>query len=133
MSEISQVWNPLRNNLGVYGHFTRIESPTISGIPDVAYTLFSCSGWIENKLFEHHDKCPSHLTLEQVLWGEAEIKAGGRWFLLGICNGIWLLYDIVGARTLLKGERPLPLIQYQGSFPTRRILEILAPPFERSR
>ena len=132
MTEISEVWDNLRKQIGIYGHFTRIESPTIAGIPDVAYTLFGCSGWVENKLFGRMGVCPDHLTLEQVLWGEAEVRAGGRWFLFGRNKEFWLLYDIRGARALLTGEPSFPLIQ-TFKFPLQVLLETLAPPEKRTK
>ena len=68
------------------------------------------------------------LTLEQVRWGEVEVSWGGRWFLLGRFNAVWLLYHVVGARALLGGEISTPLLRVQGRFPTTELLRHLAPP-----
>jgi hypothetical protein len=134
LSEISRVWVPLRDHLSIYGQLTRIESPIEAGVADVDYTLLGCSGWIENKLFEaNEDRRPRHLTRYQIEWGEAKVRAGGRWFLFGRSIAAWLLYDVRGARRLLEGGGSSPLLKTSGEFPTRPLLEILAPISERRR
>lgn len=132
VSEISRVWHPLRNHLGIYGHLTRIESPIEAGIADVAYTIAGCSGWIENKLLEAKEaRCPRYLTRAQVEWGTIEVRAGGKWFMLGRSSVAWCLYDVWGARRLLEGEGSFPILRTTGQFPVQKLLEKLAPPIER--
>lgn len=136
MTERRQIWHPMRSAISVYGHFTRIESQTGLGIPDVAYTIRGRSGhanvvrghsgWIENKLFEREGRAPTHLTLEQVIWAEEEVRAGGAWHLLGRCGPAWLLYDAAGARALLEGDTPLPIFRTTGPFPLKELLHVLA-------
>lgn len=132
MTERAQVWVAVRPHLAPYGHFTRIESPTETGIPDVAYTVRGVSGWFENKLFDRGlARCPTHLTLAQVMWGEDEARAGGLWHLLGKHKDVWILHDIAGARALLEGETPLPILTQAGRFPLMEMLAAIAPPDRR--
>lgn len=123
MSEKNEVWGAMRDHVTPYGHFTRIESSTEAGIPDLAYTVNGRSGWIENKVFKREGLAPKHLTLEQIRWGEAEVRAGGTWHLLVRApKSVWLLYDIAAAAALIRGESPSPRLRHVGPFPTIELL-----------
>jgi len=128
VTERNQVWRAARPHLAPYGHFVRIESSTDVGIPDLFYTVGGHSGWIENKMFSHEGRAPSHLTLEQILWGEEEVRAGGSWHLFGKCDNIWLLYDVYNARILLEGGTPSPTFRVVGGFPLQELLGVIIAP-----
>jgi hypothetical protein len=81
MSEAS-FWDYLRVLLPKEIHYSRIESDTSSGFPDVHYTLESCSGTIELKdtkspraKYPFADK--NGLRGSQINWIRDEIAAGG--------------------------------------------------------
>lgn len=123
--ESDQIWHECRDLLRPYGRFKRIESPITPGIPDVNYTLLSprgCQGWIELKLFEKIGKSPRHFTLDQLRWGQVEVKYGGNWYLLGRCGRVWLLYDIICAEKLYEGEGSFPILQSSQGFPIKEFL-----------
>src|SRR5579863_9635998 len=102
MTESTQVWAVARRYLAPYGFLARIESRIELGVPDVHYVLRGIVGWWESKLFEIEGRAPSHLTREQVMWGETYVAAGGRWHLLGRAGPVWLLYDAFAARSLFE-------------------------------
>ena len=60
-------------------HFTRIESSTINGIPDVHGTGSGQSFWLELK--SNTDKFPT-LDKFQISWCYEEYRHGGRVFIL---------------------------------------------------
>jgi len=129
MTEATQVWKVMRPLVAPYGRFKRIEShSTDSGIPDLSYTLLNPrgrQGWLELKLFDAIDRCPHHFTRDQIMWGEAEIEAGGNWHLFGRYESTWLLFDAAQARKLFDGEATSPIIRQSGRFPLRELLREL--------
>jgi hypothetical protein len=115
MSEAAY-WNDIvRPHLSPFGILKRVENAIDVGTPDVSYCLRqsastrAATGWLELK---HIDALPArsatsvridHLTLEQVLWGEAWVGAGGR---------CWMLLRAGGYHMLLKP--PVPRYIFSG-------------------
>lgn len=133
MTEANEVWRVTRQHVRRYGRFKRIESRTEGGIPDLNYTLLAprgYQGWMELKLFSPIGVAPKHLTLDQIVWGEEEVKAGGNWHLFGrgaLPNEnrhvrFWVLYTIAEARKLYDGVPSSPVFQISGRFPLRELL-----------
>jgi len=76
-------WNYLRKVLPRDGHFSRIESETSAGFPDVHYTLHGTSGTIELKSTKNPKaKFPFRgkdgLRPSQIRWIKDEIESEGR-------------------------------------------------------
>jgi hypothetical protein len=127
MTESNQVNRALREHLGPFGRMLRVEHRLEIGWPDWHYTLRGVSGWIEAKLFPRSGRAPEAFTLDQLIWGEEEIRAGGRWTLLGRRGDEWVAYDAPGARALFDGRSNAPLFALPGPFPVRAALDVLAP------
>lgn len=128
MTEANQVNGAVRANLGPLGRFVRVESSIDAGIPDFYYRLRGIAGWLECKLIPPSGRAPKHFTLDQLLWGEEEVRYGGRWFFLGLREPrTWLVYDVKGARSWLEQTRNEPVLEIAGRFPTKEITLILAP------
>jgi hypothetical protein len=126
VTEASQIYHVARERLVPYGRLVRLENLAGEGTPDWYYNLRARTGFVEAKIFDAEGR-PRHLTVKQVRWGEDEVRWGGRWFLLGRLGNMWLLYDIKGASLLLGGEPSTPILRTCGPFPTRELLDILAP------
>lgn len=93
MSEAS-LWNYLRKVLPKEGHYSRIESPTSQGFPDVHFTLHGVSGTIELKSTKRpKTKYPfsgkDGLRRSQITWIEDEIESSG-WVLLCLACGDYI-------------------------------------------
>lgn len=127
MTERNQVHAVARKYLAPFGRFERVDTPLADGWPDVYYNLRRVSGWIEEKIVEPSGRCPDHLTLEQVMWGEAEVRAGGRWYLLARCGSTWWLMTAAACRVWREGGPAEPIFAIRGRFPTREILDVIAP------
>jgi hypothetical protein len=74
----SKLWQRLKNNIK-NGHFVRIESPTIQGIPDINYCINGVEGWIELKV---NTSKISPLSKWQKAWIYTRVKNGGRVFII---------------------------------------------------
>lgn len=90
MSEAS-FWDYLRKLLPKEGHYSRIESPTAHGFPDVHYTIEGVSGTIELKDAKrpgakHPFKGESGLRSSQITWMTEECDKGGRVFIALQCG-----------------------------------------------
>ena len=128
MREADQVWDVIRPKLNPFGHLQRIESSTDKGIPDVNYCLRRVDGWIELKVGRVPGTKPRTLKLEQVMWAEARESAGGRSYLLvRYLPAVWHLYDAKGSRLLYNGLRACPLVESNGEFPLKAVLNVIAP------
>lgn len=130
MTEKRQVNHTARRYLAPYGRWTRIENRVGDGTPDQHYTLRAVSGWVESKLIPASGACPAEFTRDQLMWGEAETAAGGKWFLLGLrlsAPAEWWLLDAPTARAWFEGRPFEPLVRVSGRFPLREILDRLAP------
>ena len=128
MTEASQVNAAIRHNLGPLGRFQRVEHAIEVGWPDWRYLCRGSTGWIEAKLIPKSGRCPPAFTLDQLLWGEDEVKHGGRWYLFGLrAPRTWVLYDAPRARAWFNGLMPRPLLELVGPFPTKAVLDIIAP------
>lgn len=105
------------------------------GTPDWYYRMRGAAGWVEAKLIPATGRCPEHFTLEQLMWGEDEVKYGGRWNLLGLREGRarqpreWVVFDAAGARDWFEGAALADTAIYRevGPFPTRDIAFLLVP------
>lgn len=131
MTERRQVNHTARRYLAPYGRWLRFENRIgDGGWPDQYYILRGVSGWVESKLIPASGRCPDNFTLLQVIWGEEETAAGGRWHLLGLRESEpaeWWLLDSKLAREWYNGQNVTPLVQISGRFPLREILDYLAP------
>lgn len=92
------LWNLVRKHLPS-GRYSRIESNTSPGIPDVSYTINGHRGWIELKdAGDTNAKLPfkrKGLRPDQINWFRDEIKAGGssKLFILARVNKLIFLVD----------------------------------------
>lgn len=82
MKSESSLWDYLRDLLPPEIHYSRIESETSPGFPDVHYTLSGVTGTIELKSVDRpkakYPLAGKHgLRKSQRDWIEAEVKAGG--------------------------------------------------------
>ena len=127
MTERNQVHHIARKYLSPFGRLVRFENSLVAGTPDLYYLLRGVSGWLEEKMVEPSGILPKHLTLEQIMWGEAEVRNGGRWHLLARCGPAWWLMDARGCRSWYQGAPATPLIAITGRFPVKEILDIIAP------
>ena len=127
MTEVYQVNNMVKKYLAPYGRVERIENRLTSGWPDYYLLLRRVPSWLECKLIEPSGKIPDHFTLDQIMWGEAEVRNGGRWHLLARCGPAWWLMDSAGCRSWYQGGPPVPLFSITGRFPVREILDVIAP------
>ena len=96
MTESSD-WQAVHRALSPFGRLIRVENPACLGTPDVWARLRGVGMWLELK---HLDALPARvetkvrlpkLTIEQVLWLEAEQAAGGRAWLLLHAGADWFL------------------------------------------
>lgn len=86
MSSEAALWKWLRARLPRSGHYSRIESETSPGFPDVNY----CIGGIEGNIELKCSRCPKAkypfkkggLRKSQEHWIRQRIESGGRVFLL---------------------------------------------------
>ena len=86
----SSLWDWLRARLPQAGHYSRIESETSPGFPDIHYSLGGVTGTIELKDSKRPKAtCPfgrsTGLRVSQLLWIADELASGG---LVLICAGI---------------------------------------------
>lgn len=76
----SQLWGWVKQYLPP-GHYSRIESSTSPGIPDVAYTVEGSRGWIELKDAKSAKATRPFrrggLRPDQMVWFREEIRASG--------------------------------------------------------
>lgn len=127
MTEAAQVHKVAYRYMAPFGRMVRVENRLLVGTPDAYYVLRRISGWLEEKIVPKSGRPPKHFTLDQILWGEDEVRSGGRWYLLARCEAEWWLMDIVQARKWWAGEPAAPSVRMTGRFPTREILDIIAP------
>lgn len=127
MTEARQVHEPARRALAPFGRFLRVDNPLTPGGADTYYILRQVPGWIEEKVVPPSGRCPDHFTREQLLWGEAEVRAGGRWYLLARCGPEWWLMDVGAARRWFEGGEAEPMLRAAGAFPTKQVLDVIAP------
>lgn len=127
MTEKNQVHTVARRYLAPFGRFERVDTPLADGWPDVYYVLRGVSGWLEEKVIPSSRRRPNHLTLDQIMWGEAEVRAGGRWHLLGRCGAEWWLMTAAQCRSWYEGGSTEPIFAVSGRFPLREILDTIAP------
>ena len=93
----SKLFDRLKKNIKNV-HFTRIESSTINGIPDVHGTGSGHSFWLELK--SNTSKFPK-LDKFQIAWCYEEYRHGGRVFILyqALSQGALELYRVQGIPT----------------------------------
>lgn len=129
MTEATQVDAAVRRHLGPLGRFRRVTHAVDPGWPDFYYVVRGTSGWLEDKLIPPSLRCPAKFTLDQLLWAEEEIAAGGRWHLLGLetRSRTWYLLNARQAREWFDGGGLTAAVVARGTFPTREIALALAP------
>lgn len=91
----ASLWDYLRTVLPATGHYSRIESATCPGFPDVHYTLLGYSGTIELKVGDPKFKKPfakKGLRKSQIDWIEEEDKSNGKvWIIAQVERFIFLV------------------------------------------
>lgn len=95
MSEISTLWPYLRDiALPREGQYSRIETETCPGYPDVAYTLRGTSGHLELKFARHHLPFGKDgLRKDQIIWIEGNTEKGGEvWIVAEVDKQIFFVY-----------------------------------------
>jgi hypothetical protein len=129
MTEVNQVDAAVRRHLGPLGRFKRVTHATEAGWPDWHWAMRGRSGWLEDKLIPPSRRCPGAFTLDQITWGEEEVRAGGSWHLLGLepRTRTWLLVTVGHARIWFDGGPLNAEVEETGVFPTKAIALALAP------
>lgn len=125
MKETSS-WAVAQRHLAPFGVLHRVENGIAVGTPDVCYCLVGVMGWIEAKA------TAESLTLDQVIFAERWLTAGGLCHTLLRADGIWFLLDPLGTRRLFEKQEPRPLVRSR-DFPLKEILRFLAPIERRNR
>ena len=137
------LWRLTRKKVAPYpGRLIRIETPIAHGVPDVYYIILGNSGWLELK---YEPAWPTRgdrlrfgtLTIDQVLWLEAERAAlGSAWILAQIGTRYLvplplLWHDLIGNG---RGADPDEVLDTalvrdeNGEFPTRQLINCLTRP-----
>ena len=132
------LWTTTRGALSPYGRLVRVENPATPGTPDVYYSFpGGRRGWIELK---HLDEWPArfdtpiripHLTLDQVMWMEEEVRMGGRAFLLLQVEQCYMLVLPKHARLIFDCQMvkedvlDRALIAARGQFPALGVVQLL--------
>ncbi len=129
MTEANQVDAAVRRHLGHLGRWQRMTHATEPGWPDWRYIMRGQQGWLEDKLIPPSRRCPATFTRDQILWGEAEIAAGGRWHLLGLepRTRTWMLFNAAQARRWFDDLDHDLVVEAVGLFPTKALVLALAP------
>lgn len=94
----TSLWDYLRTVLPSKGHYSRIESDTCPGFPDVHYSLHGFTGSIELKIGNPKAKMPflkSGLRKTQMDWMEEEDKADGT---------VWIIAQVGDNCLLISGN-----------------------------
>lgn len=106
MSE-KHMWQVLKKKMGDDWAASRHEDTLGQGIPDVSFTTYGVSGWIELKHTPHWPKRDSTLVRipdfkpEQKNWMRQRIQHGGK---------CWLLWQIEKDWFLMSGERAIRFV-----------------------
>jgi hypothetical protein len=117
----SHAWSTTRDHLAPFGVLERVENGVSLGFPDTVYCLVGVTGTLEMKA------TIGSITLDQVLFGERWVKAGGLYHVLLYADRTWFLHDAVGTRLLYEHAEPAPVVRAEGAFPLKEILRHLAP------
>lgn len=135
MSE-ANFWGTVKQHLGPYGRLERVENGVNKGTPDICYTLLGHTGWIELKFKSQWpvllgNLCLEKLTLEQVLWQEDWVRAGGRaCTLLQVNRDYLLLPPALVRRVFARSLDAVTLLALapvvgRGTFPRAEVLKWL--------
>lgn len=88
----ASLWDYLRTVLPVKGHYSRIESDTCPGFPDVHYSLHGYSGTIELKVTTKAPFRRKGLHKSQIDWiAEESISGGAVWIMAQVAGDIFLV------------------------------------------
>jgi hypothetical protein len=102
VSSEAALWNWLRARLPRSGHYSRIESETSPGFPDVNYCIGEVEGNIELKCSRYpkarYPFKKGGLRKSQKVWIRQRIRAGGKVFILA---------QVGKERFLINGQRNL--------------------------
>lgn len=78
----ASLWDYLRTVLPIKGHYSRIESDTCPGFPDIHYSLYGFSGSIELKSSTKAPFGNKGLRKSQIDWiAEEDISNGTVWII----------------------------------------------------
>jgi hypothetical protein len=91
----ASLWKYLKTVLPSRGHYSRIESDTSPGFPDIHYTLLNHSGTIELKSAGFAPFGKKGLRKSQIDWMAEEDNAGGV---------IWIIAEVQGWVYLINGN-----------------------------
>lgn len=125
-----------------YGRLVRIENKIGLGTPDLAYVLRAKgnraeAGWVELKFLPRwpvRAETPviiSSLTIDQVMWGEAHVREGGRSYLLLQAGRSYVLLKHPDVRKIFERKfrtqdvLERALVYAVGKFPTTAMLAAL--------
>ena len=127
-SKESKLWNQI-NKLDRKWHFTRIESSTINGIPDVHAVCNNKVFWVELK--SDYVSYPK-LSKWQIVWINKYIKAGGKVFILveDLLERVLKLYEPVSVFTDPRLLKPRCSFSLTGQWPAIQA-ELLDPAQQR--
>lgn len=88
----ASLWDYLRTVLPVKGHYSRIESDTCPGFPDLHYSLYGYSGTIELKAATKAPFRKKGLRKSQIDWiAEEDISGGAVWIIAQVKDDIFLI------------------------------------------
>lgn len=101
MSREANLWKWLRSSLPK-GHYSRIESETSAGFPDINYCIQGVEGNLELKVARHaHSKYPfkkGGLRRTQIIWMEDRVENRGRVNLIIQVKNTLYCFHIVDKR-----------------------------------
>jgi hypothetical protein len=85
----ASLWDYLRTVLPVKGHYSRIESDTCPGFPDVHYSIHGYSGTIELKATTKAPFRKKGLRKSQIDWiAEEDISGGAVWIIAQVHDSV---------------------------------------------
>lgn len=136
MPSEAALWGIERRALARYGAIYRIENRVAPGMPDVVYCIAGFTGFIENKEESRwprptHPLIISTLTLDQVLWHESWVRAGGTVHLMLQLGRDYLLFAppatraIFERRVLGRDIESVASVLGRRAFPTTAVLRCL--------
>lgn len=108
MSE-ALLWERIRGQIGLFGHFTRIEYNVTAGIPDVSFCIHGVERFIEFKFKQNFPVRKTTavfkkggLRAEQIIWHYKRQIAEGKSFILSQVDKTYYLHCGCQARVYNK-------------------------------
>lgn len=125
MASEGALWETAKRVWSPYGRLVRIENLLEKGTPDSYYNFNGATGWMEFKQIDAWPKGPetnvqSGLTLEQVMWLEAEKRSNGKAWVLAKVEVEYFLFAPAGARLIYAGQ-PQRIFRSVALFSTKHL------------